>query len=452
MFHKILIANRGEIALRVIRACREMGIRTVIAHSTADADSLPVRLADESVCIGPPEARLSYLNIPSIISAAAITDSEAIHPGYGLLAENPAFAEICRACGITFIGPSPEAIRLMGDKAQAREMAKHAGAPVVPGSEGPLAVVDEAQALADSIGYPVIVKATAGGGGRGMRIVREREALARAYATCQAEAGAAFGSSELYLEKFVEEARHVEVQVLGDRNGMRLHLGERDCSVQRRHQKLLEEAPAPALLPETRAGLYKAALAVANSVNYASAGTVEFLVDRADRFYFIEMNTRIQVEHPVTEMITGIDLVREQIRVAAGEPPSFVMNGNRLRGHAIECRVNAEDPARNFQPSPGTITAYHPPGGPGVRVDTHIYAGYTVPPFYDSLLAKVIVHGNSRAEALARMRQALDSFIIEGVTTTIPFLSRVMRHPDFIAGRVDTKFLEREPQLLQPPA
>src|SRR5262249_13870860 len=332
MFHKILIANRGEIALRILRTCREMGIRTVIAHPQPDTSSLPVRMADESICIGPAEARQSYLNIPSIISAAEITDSEAIRPGYGLLSENAAFAEICRACGITFIGPSPEAIRLMGDKAQAREMAKHAGAPVVPGSEGPLAGVDEAQALADSMGYPVMVKAAAGGGGRGMRIVREREDLARAFATCQAEAGAAFGSSDLYLEKFVEEARHVEVQVLGDRNGMRLHLGERDCSVQRRHQKLLEESPAPALPPETRAGLYKAALAVANAVNYVSAGTVEFLVDREGNFYFIEMNTRIQVEHPVTEMITGIDIVREQIRIASGEGLGYKQDAIRFTG------------------------------------------------------------------------------------------------------------------------
>src|SRR5215831_7104316 len=317
MFHKILIANRGEIALRILRTCREMGIRTEIAHSQPDTSSLPVRMADESICIGPAEARASYLNIPSIISAAAITDSEAIHPGYGLLSENAAFAEICRACGITFIGPSPEAIRLMGDKAQAREMAKAAGAPVVPGSRGPVGTVDDAQALADEVGYPVIVKAAAGGGGRGMRIVRERESLPRAYATCQSEAQAAFGSSDLYLEKFVEEARHIEVQVLGDKNGIRVHLGERDCSVQRRHQKLLEESPASAISEGTREGLCKAALAVANAVNYVSAGTVEFLVDREGSFYFLEMNTRIQVEQPVTEMVTGIDLVREQIRIAS---------------------------------------------------------------------------------------------------------------------------------------
>ncbi len=442
MFHKILIANRGEIALRVLRACRDMGIRTVIAHSTADADSRPVRLADESVCIGPADAHASYLNIPSIISAAAITDSEAIHPGYGFLSENPAFAEICRACGITFIGPAPEAIRLMGDKAQAREMAKHAGAPVVPGSEGLLAGVDEAQALADSIGYPVIVKAAAGGGGRGMRIVREREALARAYATCQAEAGAAFGSSELYLEKFVEEARHVEVQVLGDKNGMRLHLGDRDCSVQRRHQKLLEESPAPALLPETRAGLYKAALAVANAVNYVSAGTVEFLVDREGQFYFIEMNTRIQVEHPVTEMITGIDIVREQIRIATGEGLGYKQSAVRFIGHAIECRINAEDP-EHFVPSPGRITSWIAPGGPGVRVDSHLMPGYVVPSHYDSLIAKIIVHGHDRGEAIARMQRALSETVIEGVKTTLPYHLKLLADPAFVAGESALARLEQ---------
>ena len=442
MFHKILIANRGEIALRIIRACREMGIRTVIAHSTADAASLPVRLADESVCIGPPEARASYLNIPSIISAAAITDSEAIHPGYGLLSENAAFAEICRACGITFIGPSPEAIRLMGDKAQAREMAKQAGAPVVPRSEGPLAGVDEAQSLVDSMGYPVIVKAAAGGGGRGMRIVREPESLARAYATCQAEAGAAFGSSDLYLEKFVEDARHVEIQVLGDKSGMRLHLGERDCSVQRRHQKLLEESPGPNLAPETRAGLCKSALAVAHAVNYVSAGTVEFLVDRQEQFYFIEMNTRIQVEHPVTEMVTGIDLVREQIRIASGESLGYRQNAVKFAGHAIECRINAEDP-EHFVPSPGRITAWVPPGGPGVRVDSHLMAGYTVPPHYDSLIAKIIVHADDRAGAIARMHRALLETVVEGVKTTIPFHLKLLADPAFVAGESTLARLEQ---------
>jgi acetyl-CoA carboxylase biotin carboxylase subunit len=433
MFHKILIANRGEIALRVLRTCREMGIRTVVAHSQADAGSRPVLMADESICIGPAEARLSYLNIPSIISAASITDSEAIHPGYGLLSENAAFAEICRACGITFIGPAPEAIRLMGDKAQARSMAKQAGAPVVPGSEGPLEGVDEAQVLADTIGYPVVVKAAAGGGGRGMRIVRARDMLAQAFATCQAEAAQAFGSSELYLEKFVEEARHVEVQVLGDRNGIRVHLGERDCSVQRRHQKLLEESPASAISEETRAGLYKAALAVANSVNYVSAGTVEFLVTRDGTFYFIEMNTRIQVEHPITEMVTGIDLVREQIRVASGEPLGYKQGAIALRGHAIECRINAEDP-EHFVPSPGTVTAWLPPGGYGVRVDSHLMPGAVVPPYYDSLIAKIIVHGRDRAEAIGRMQRALAETVVEGVKTTIPYHQKLLADPAFLSG------------------
>jgi acetyl-CoA carboxylase biotin carboxylase subunit len=442
MFHKILIANRGEIALRILRTCREMGIRAVVAHSTADSDSLPVRLADEAICIGPPEPRQSYLNIPSIISAAAITDSEAIHPGYGLLSENPAFAEICRACGIPFIGPSPEAIRLMGDKAQARAMAKQAGAPVVPGSEGPLRNLDEAQALADEVGYPVIIKAAAGGGGRGMRVVREREDLPRAYATCEAEAQGAFGSSVLYLEKFVEEARHVEIQVLGDRNGIRVHLGERDCSVQRRHQKLVEESPASAISRETRAGLAKAALAVANAVNYVSAGTVEFLVDQSGCFYFIEMNTRIQVEHPVTEMVTGIDLVREQIRVAAGEGLGYKQDAIRFTGHAIECRVNAEDP-EHFLPSPGRVTLWVPPGGPNVRVDSHLMSGYTVPPHYDSLIAKIIVRGRDRDEAMARMRRALSETLIEGVKTTIPFHLKLLADPVFLAGDFALPHLER---------
>jgi acetyl-CoA carboxylase biotin carboxylase subunit len=444
MFHKILIANRGEIALRILRTCREMGIRTVVAHSQADAGSLPVRLADESICIGPAEARQSYLNIPSIISAASITDSEAIHPGYGLLSENAAFAEICRACGITFIGPAPEAIRLMGDKAQARAMAKQAGAPVVPGSEGPLVGVDEAQALADTIGYPVVVKAAAGGGGRGMRIVRARDMLAQAFATCQAEAAQAFGSSELYLEKFVEEARHVEVQVLGDRNGIRVHLGERDCSVQRRHQKLLEESPASAISEETRTGLYKAALTVANSVNYTSAGTVEFLVARNGTFFFIEMNTRIQVEHPVTEMVTGIDLVREQIRIASGEPLGYRQRAITVRGHAIECRINAEDP-EHFVPSPGTVTAWLPPGGYGVRVDSHLMPGATVPPYYDSLIAKIIVHGRDRAEAIARMQRALSETVLEGVKTTIPYHQKLLADPAFLSGEHTLPRLEVGP-------
>ena len=434
MFHKILIANRGEIALRIIRTCREMGIRTVIAHSKADADSLPVRVADESICVGPNDARSSYLNMPSIISAAVVTDSEAIHPGYGFLAENPAFAEICRSCGLNFIGPSPEAIRLMGDKAQARVIAKQAGVPVVPGSEHPLKDEAEALEVADAAGYPVMFKASAGGGGRGMRIVRSREEAAQAFAACQAEAGAAFGSSEIYCEKYVERARHVEVQVLGDRNGMRVHLGERDCSVQRRHQKLIEESPAPSLPAETRAGLHKAGLLAAAAVNYFSAGTVEFLVDGEGRFYFIEMNTRIQVEHPVTEMITGIDLIREQIRIAAGEPLGYRQEAVRFDGHAIECRVNAEDPD-TFTPSAGRVTGWIAPGGYGVRVDSHLMAPYAVPPFYDSLLGKIIVHGRDREEAVARMRRALAETVVEGVKTTIPFHLRLLTHPAFLKGQ-----------------
>jgi len=444
MFQKILIANRGEIALRILRTCREMGIRAVVAHSTADTDSLPVRLADESICIGPAESRQSYLNIPSIISAASVTDSDAIHPGYGLLSENAAFAEICRACGIAFIGPSPEAIRIMGDKAQARETASQAGVAVVPGSDGALRGLDEAQKVADRIGYPVMIKAAAGGGGRGMRIVRERGALAQAWATCQSEATKAFASGELYLEKFVDEARHVEVQVLGDRNGIRVHLGERDCSVQRRHQKLLEESPAPTISAEIRAGLCKAALAVANAVNYVSAGTVEFLVDRQERSYFIEMNTRIQVEHPVTEMVTGIDLVREQIRIAAGESLGYAQGAVHMSGHAIECRVNAEDP-ETFVPSPGRITAWVPPGGPKVRVDSHMMAGYAVPPHYDSLIAKIIVHGRDRAEAIARMQRALAETLVEGVKTTIPYHLKLLSDPAFVSGEFTLPRLEQNP-------
>jgi acetyl-CoA carboxylase biotin carboxylase subunit len=433
MFHKILIANRGEIALRILRSCREMGIRAVVAHSKADAHTLAVRLADESICIGPDDARGSYLNILSIISAAEITDSEAIHPGYGFLSENSEFAEICRACGIVFIGPSPESIRLMGSKAQAREIARQAGAPVIPGSEGPLKEEREAAAVAGATGYPVMLKATAGGGGHGMRIVRDPESISQAFAMCQAEASSAFGSSELYLEKFLDGARHVEVQLLGDRGGTRIQLGDRDCSVQRRHQKLLEEAPAPTIGAETRAGLHRAALAVAKAVNYVSAGTVEFLVDREGQFYFIEMNTRIQVEHPVTEMLTGIDLVREQIRIAAGEPLGYQQDDVTLRGHAIECRVNAEDPV-TFHPNPGRITTWIPPGGFGVRVDSHLTADTTIPPFYDSLIAKIIVHGRDRADAITRMRRALSECVVEGVKTTIPFHLRLLEDPAFVVG------------------
>jgi len=452
MFQKVLIANRGEIALRVIRACKELGIATVAVFSEADRECLHVRFADDDVCIGRPPSRDSYLNIPRIIAATEITGADAIHPGYGFLAENAEFAEIVRTSGITFIGPTPDQIREMGDKAAARKRAQSLKVPTVPGSPGPVETLDEALPIAERIGFPVIIKAAAGGGGKGMRVAADPDAFTQAFNLARQEALAAFGSDQVYLEKYLARPRHIEIQIMGDQHGRVMHLCERDCSIQRRHQKLIEEAPSPALTQELRDQIGGSAVELAQSINYAGAGTIEFLLDEDGSFYFMEMNTRIQVEHPVTEMCTNFDLVKEQIRVAAGEPLSLVLHGNRLRGHAIECRVNAEDPARNFQPSPGLITAFHPPGGPGVRVDTHIYHGYTVPPYYDSLLAKVIVHGNDRAEAIARMRQALDSFIIEGVTTTIPFLGRVMRHPDFVAGKVDTKFLEREPQLLTDPA
>jgi acetyl-CoA carboxylase biotin carboxylase subunit len=449
MFRKVLIANRGEIALRVIRACRELGLATVAVYSEADHESLHVRFADDDVCIGPAPARLSYLRIPALIAAAEITGADAIHPGYGFLAENAEFAETCAASGVTFIGPTAEQIRAMGDKAMARKIAQEVGIPVVPGSKGAVGDAAEAQRIAEGIGFPVLIKAAAGGGGKGMRVAHEPESFGQAFQLARNEALAAFGSSEVYLEKYLARPRHVEIQVMGDRHGRVMHLGERDCSVQRRHQKLVEESPSPAVDADLRERMGDAAVRAAEKIGYVGAGTVEFLLDQDGSFYFMEMNTRIQVEHPVTEMVTNFDLVKEQIRVAAGEPMAFEIKGGRVRGHAIECRVNAEDPYRNFQPSPGAITTFHPPGGPGVRVDTHIYAGYTVPPHYDSLLAKVIVHGNNRTEALARMRQALDSFIIEGVTTTIPFLRRVIEHPDFAAGRVDTKFLERTPELLR---
>ncbi|PYO37283.1 MAG: acetyl-CoA carboxylase biotin carboxylase subunit [Gemmatimonadetes bacterium] len=402
--------------------------------------------------IGRPPGRDSYLNIPRIIAAAEITGADAIHPGYGFLAENAEFAEIVGASNITFIGPTPQQIRQMGDKAAARKIAQKLKVPTVPGSPGPVENLEEALKTAEKIGFPVIIKAAAGGGGKGMRVATDPEMFGQAFNLARQEALAAFGSDQVYIEKYLARPRHIEIQIMGDTHGKVMHLCERDCSVQRRHQKLIEEAPSPAVDQTLREDIGEAAVKLAAEIGYVGAGTIEFLLDTDGSFYFMEMNTRIQVEHPVTEMCTNFDLVKEQIRVAAGEPLSFVMNGHRLRGHAIECRVNAEDPARNFQPSPGLITAYHPPGGPGVRVDTHIYAGYTVPPYYDSLLAKVIVHGNHRQEALARMRQALDSFIIEGVTTTIPFLGRVLRHPDFLAGTVDTKFLEREPQLLKEPS
>src|SRR6476619_7171596 len=444
MFKKVLIANRGEIALRVIRACRELGVETVAVYSEADRESLHVRFADDDVCIGPPPSRNSYLRIPNLIAAAEITGADAIHPGYGFLAENAEFADTCKASNITFIGPTGDQIRQMGDKAPARGLAVQAGVPTVPGSPGTIEEVDEDLAFANEIGFPVIIKATAGGGGKGMRIAHDVEQFVQLFGLAQNEALAAFGNGSVYVEKYLEHPRHVEIQVLGDTLGKVVHLGERDCSVQRRHQKLIEESPSPALDGDLRERMGNAAVALASNIGYVGEGTLEFLLDTDGSFYFMEMNTRIQVEHPVTEMVTSFDLVKEPIR--------FMGDGRRLRGHAIECRINAEDPYRNFQPCPGLITAYHPPGGPGVRVDTHVYAGYTVPPYYDSLLAKVIVHGNDRDEALTRMGQALDSFILEGVTTTIPFLARVIRHPDFVAGRVDTRFLERESHLLKPEA
>jgi len=450
MFKKVLVANRGEIALRVIRACRELGIQTVAVYSEADRESLHVRFADDDVCIGPAPARESYLRIPRLIAAAEITGADAIHPGYGFLAENAEFAETCAASNITFIGPTPEQIRVMGDKAAARKAMADVGVPIIPGTPGPVEDSEEALGLAREIGFPVIIKAAAGGGGKGMRVAKDADDFARSFQLARSEALSAFGNGEVYVEKYLARPRHIEFQIMGDKHGNTIHLGERDCSVQRRHQKLIEEAPSPIMTPELRAEMGEAAVRGAKSIRYVGAGTIEMLYNEDGSFYFMEMNTRIQVEHPVTEMLTGIDLVKEQIRVAAGERLS-VMELPPLRGHVIECRVNAEDPARNFQPSPGKIEVFHPPGGPGVRLDTHVYAGYTVPPFYDSLIAKLIVQGRDRQEAIRRMHMALESFIIEGVTTTIPFLGRVMMHKKFQAGDVDTKFLEREGELMREP-
>ena len=443
MFRKVLVANRGEIALRVIRACRELGIQTVAVYSEADRESLHVRFADDDVCIGPAPARDSYLKIPRLIAAAEITGADAIHPGYGFLAENAEFAETCAASNITFIGPTAEQIRVMGDKAAARKAMMDVGVPIVPGTPGPIEDPDAALEFAKGIGFPVIIKAAAGGGGKGMRVAKDADEFTRSFSLARSEALSAFGSGDVYVEKFLARPRHIEFQILGDKHGNVIHLGERDCSVQRRHQKLIEEAPSPAMTSELRARMGEAAVRGAKAIEYVGAGTIEMLLDEDGSFYFMEMNTRIQVEHPVTEQLTGVDLVKEQIKVAAGEPLS-VRDLPPLRGHVIECRVNAEDPARGFQPSPGRIEVFHPPGGPGVRLDTHVYAGYTVPPYYDSLLAKLIVQGRDREEALQRMHLALESFIIEGVTTTAPFLSRVMLNEGFRAGQVDTKWLERE--------
>ncbi len=442
LFKKILIANRGEIALRIIRSCRDLGIQTVVAYSEADAESLSVRLADERVCIGPADAALSYRNIPNILSAAEITGAEAIHPGYGFLAENAQFAEACEAAGVKFIGPSPESIALMGDKAQARELMIKHNIPVIPGSTGAVKDEQEARETAKRIGYPVIVKAAAGGGGRGMRVVNQEDDLPKALQTAQLEAKTSFGDESVYLEKYFIDPRHIEVQILADKKGNTVALGERDCSIQRRHQKLVEESPSPAVSPELRREMMKVAVDAAKAAKYVNTGTVEFLLDKHQKFYFIEMNTRIQVEHPVTEMVVDMDLIKEQIMVATGRPLAIKQRDVKLRGHAIECRINAECPER-FTPSPGTISVYRVPGGPGVRVDSAAYPGCVIPPYYDSLVAKLIVHADTRAEAIARMKRALAEFDIEGIKTTIPLHRRIMDDPGFVKGKVSTGFLER---------
>ncbi len=442
MFKKILIANRGEIALRIIRACKEMGIKTVAVHSTADANSLHVRFADESVCIGPPKSADSYLNVPSIISAAEITDTEASHPGYGFRAENSSFAEVCNSTGIRFIGPSPESIKLMGDKAKARETAIKAGVPVLPGSNGVVTEESSAIEIARELGFPVIVKAAAGGGGKGMRVVMEEADFANAFVMAQAEALAAFNNADVYIEKYILQPRHIEIQIMADEKGNAVYLGERECSIQRRHQKLIEEAPSVIVDEALRREMGEMAVAIARSVRYRNAGTIEFLMDENRKFYFMEMNTRIQVEHPVTELVTGIDLVKEQIRVASGEPLSFSQKDVEIKGHSIECRINAEDPEK-FTPSPGTITAFNPPGGLGVRVETAVYTQYVIPPYYDSMIAKLVVHAGTRDEAIMRMQRALDEFIIEGVKTTIPMHKKILAEPDFQKGDISTKFMER---------
>ncbi|MBI5215147.1 MAG: acetyl-CoA carboxylase biotin carboxylase subunit [Ignavibacteriae bacterium] len=441
MFKKILIANRGEIALRVIRVCRELGIKTVAVYSEADRDSLHVKFADEAICIGPPQSKESYLNMARIISAAEITNAEAIHPGYGFLAENSQFAEICQAQGLKFIGPSPEAIIAMGDKSSAKETMRKAGVPVVPGSDGIIRDINEAKEIADGIGYPVMIKATAGGGGKGMRIVREASEFEKAFQMASGEAGSAFGNADVYIEKFVEQPRHIEIQVFGDQYGNAIHLNERDCSVQRRHQKLIEESPSPIVTPELREKMGVAAVKGAKSVNYEGAGTVEFLVDKNRNFYFMEMNTRIQVEHPVTEMVTGMDLIKMQIEIAAGA--RLRKKAYKPLGHAIECRINAEDSENDFRPSPGEIKSFHLPGGYGVRVDTHCYTGYRIPPYYDSLLAKLIVYAPTREEAIQKASSALEEFTVEGIHTTVPFHRKVMNDDVFKKSDYDTSYIEK---------
>lgn len=441
MFSKILIANRGEIALRIIRACKELGIKTVAVYSEPDIDSLHVQLADEAVCIGPAISSQSYLNIPAIISAAEVADVEAIHPGYGFLAENAHFAEICQSCQIQFIGPSPESMRSMGDKMMARQTMQRAGIPVAPGSTAAIQDKDEALKTARKIGYPVMIKAAGGGGGKGMRVCHNDVRLVSAFMTAQAEAEAAFGNSDVYIEKYIEQPRHIEFQILADSHGHIIHLGERDCSIQRRHQKLIEESPSPALDSRLRKRMGEAAVKGARAAGYVNAGTIEFLLDKSGHFYFMEMNTRIQVEHGVTEMVCGVDLIKEQIRVAAGERLSFDQNDIKLQGHAIECRINAEDSENNFMPSPGKIEACHLPGGRNVRLDTHIYQNYQVLPFYDSMIAKLITNGKDRNESLQIMKRALEEFLIEPIKTTIPFHRKVLNHPLFVEGKFSTHFI-----------
>jgi acetyl-CoA carboxylase, biotin carboxylase subunit len=442
MFKKILIANRGEIALRVIVACRELGIKTVAVYSEADENSLHVRFADEDVCIGPPRSLDSYLNVPAIISAAEITGADAIHPGYGFLSESAYLAEVCEACHIRFIGPDPNVIKLMGDKARARRAMKKAGLPMLPGSDGPVDSEEKALKIAKDIGYPVIIKAVAGGGGRGMRVVRDAGELGHALRAAMREAEAAFGVGDVYIEKYLESPRHIEFQILGDHHGNVVHLGERECSIQRRHQKLLEESPSPALTDRVRRKMGSLVVDAARAVQYTNAGTFEFLMDGEGKFYFMEANTRLQVEHPVTEMVTGIDIVKEQIRIAAGERLSFKQSEVTFTGHSIECRVNAEDPD-TFTPSPGVIHAWSIPGGPGVRVDTFAHAECTVSPYYDSMIAKIIVHGRDRQEAIARMRRTLEMSVVEGIKTSIPLHLKIMAEPDFTAGKLSTAFMDR---------
>ena len=441
MFSRILICARGEIALRIVRACKELSVSTVVAYSEADKDAVYLDFADETICIGPAASDKSYLNIPSIISAAEVADVEAIHPGYGFLSEMSRFAEVCRSCNLEFIGPSATAMRQMGDKVQAREIAMQVNVPVVPGSKGAVATGEEAVAIAHEVGYPVLVKAGMGGGGRGMRVAHNDMSLLNCFAVAEAEAEASFGDKVVYVEKYVSDARHVEIQLLGDHHGNIIHLGDRDCSLQRRHQKLIEEAPCPSLSDELRDELGRSAIAIAQAVDYYGAGTIEFLVDKDDRYYFIEMNCRIQVEHPVTEMVTGVDILREQLRIASGERLSLRQEDVQMTGVAIECRINAEDPV-TFQPTPGVITKYFPPGGPGVRVDSHAYAGFTISPVYDSLVGKLIVHRRNRREAIACMQRALEEYVIEGIKTTIPLYLDIFGHSAFLSGRIDTKFVE----------